>query len=169
MKIFTKSIFLSFLITATFSLPSNAVVDYKPDTDKKTNIVKKNKKAKKKGFLKRWKVNFILKKLKKLQKKVDDKAISKTANKSLVVGASSAVSLVAGALTAFSNISILPALFLIGSIFLTIFGIILSLGVLRRTKHDKEKFRKERKKAFLGLFLSLLIIIIPTLVFFSFA
>ncbi len=77
MQVFNKSVLLFFLFIIAFSIPSNAVIDYKSDAGKKTIVVKKQKKAKRKGLLKRWRNNFIQKKLKKLQKKLKTKPSQK--------------------------------------------------------------------------------------------
>jgi len=86
MKVLNKSLFLLFLFMLIFSVRSNAVIDYKPDADKKTTIVKKHKQAKKKGLFKRWKEKFMLKKFKKLQKKIDQSSINEKANTLLILG-----------------------------------------------------------------------------------
>ena len=167
MNVINKSSILFFLFIISFSLPSNAVIDYKPDAEIKTTIVKKRKKAKKKGLFKRWKEKFFLKKMKKLQKKVDDKTISKAAKTSLKVGVSSTILLAIGIFTLFSPILAVPFICLAAALFLAIFADILSLAVLRKTKHDKEKYKKERRQALIGLFFALLTGIIPLLAFLS--
>jgi uncharacterized membrane protein YiaA len=108
-----------------------------------------------------------LKKLKKLQKKVDDKTISKAAKTSQTVGASSTMMLAVGVFTIFSNIVAIPIICLLAALCLAIYGDILSLAVLRKTKHDRKKYKKERRQAFTGLFFSLLTGIIPLLAFLS--
>lgn len=160
MKVFNKSSFLVFLFTITFSIPSNAVIDYKPDTDKKTTIVKKHKKAKKKGFFKRWKEKFFLKKLKKLQKKIDKTSINKKANASLILGVGSVLMLAAALLTGFIGSAVTFIFFGVAGLS-AIIGDFISFSILKKTKEEKEKYRKERKKTKWGFTLSLLVGLIP--------
>ena len=157
MKIFTKSTFLLLLFITTFSIPSNAVIDYKPDADKKTTIVNKHKKAKKKGLFKRWKEKFILKKFKKLQKKIDKTSINKRAKISLILGVGSffmlILSVLSGLLVGFIALAGLSALV----------GDFISISTLKKTKDSKEEYRKERRTAKWGLAFSLLTGLLPLL------
>ncbi len=170
MKAFTKSSLLLFLIIATFSIPSNAVINYKPDVEKKTTIIKKQKKAKKRGLFKRWKEQLVLMKLKKQHKKVKDKTIKKRANRSLFFGV---VSLIFWALAYLSLViasdSLLVALLIL--IFLSaLMGSIFSISTLRKTKESNVQNKKERRKAIWGLAISLIsglpvLVILPFVIF----
>ncbi len=155
--LFTKHNILFFLFFITFSIPSNAVIDYKPDAEKESTIVKKNKKAKKKGLLKRWKEKWILKKIKRLQKKENDKTMAKKANSSLLLGIGSLV------LFLIALVSELNIFLLVITGLLAILGDIFSILVLRKTKDEKGKYRKERRTAKMGLTFSLLTGLIPLL------
>jgi hypothetical protein len=163
-----KSSFLLFLFIISFSIPSNAVIDYKPDAEKKNTIIKKQKKAKKKGLFKRWKERLILKKLKKQQNKIDDKTISKYATRSLKVGKASFISLILGGIAVFTTGSAVFSTILLITAILAIYGNILSLSTLSNTKHDPEKYKEERRKAKKGLIFSLLTGIIPLIAFLIF-
>ncbi len=164
---FTKHSILFFFCIIVFSIPANAVIDYKPEPEKKTTISNKKKKAKKKGLFKKWKEKWILKKLKKQQKNIDDKSISKYAAKSLKVGKGSFISLILGVVSVLT-IPVLFIVFIIIAAILAIYGNILSLSVLSNTKHDPEKYKEERKKAKWGLTFSLLTGIIPLIAFLIF-
>jgi hypothetical protein len=154
---FAKHNILFFLFIITFSIPSNAVIDYKPDAEKKTTIIKKQKKATKKGLFKRWKEKWILKKIKKLQKKENDKTMAKKANSSLLIGIGSLV------LFIIALISGLNVFLLVITGLLAILGDIFSISVLNKTKYEKGKYRKERRTAKVGLTFSLLTGLIPLL------
>ena len=158
MKVFTKSSFLFFLFIISFSIPSNAVIDYKPDAEKKTTIIKKQKKAKKKGFLKKWREKFILRKISKEQ------SFKKKARLSLIIGIGSFLMAIAalvllgagsGAGFVFAGVAVISS----------IIGDFLSISILKKTKDSKEKYKKERKKAKWGLALSLSTLIVPLLSF----
>ncbi len=155
MNIFTK--FLLFIIFTAFSIPSNDEIHYKHDREKKTTIAKKHKKAKMKGLFKRWKEKWILK---RFTKKAGQEKISKRANTSLILGASSIMSVGVGILGAYSSLYLLlPLIFFSLAIVLAIIGSIHSLKFLGKTGHDPKTYRRDRRRAFLGLFLSLLCII----------
>ncbi len=160
MQVFNKFSLLLFLFIITFSIPSNAAIDYKPDAEKKTTISKKQKKAKKKGLFKRWKEKRVLKKLKKRQKKVKGKSVAKDAKRSKLLGISSFVALfiaiaspfvfiaIASPFVGIQALQIIALLFAVGS---AIYGRHLAVSVLRQTKNQPEKYKEERKMAKKGL------------------
>ena len=159
----TKYNILFFLFIVAFSIPSNAVIDYKPDAEKKNSIIKKQKKAKKKGLFKRWKEKIVLKKLKKGQKKTKADSIKRIANLSLALGiipyASGVLSyliilLLLNISYAITNILIITLIFL--GLLSSFIGIFTSRSVLKRIRESNEDFQNSRKKASLGLTLSMI-------------
>ena len=154
MQVFNKFSLLLFLFIITFSIPSNAAIDYKPDAEKKTTISKKQKKAKKKGLFKRWKEKRVLKKLKKRQKKVKGKSVAKDAKRSKLLGISSFVALFIAIVLPYLSIAIatpgILALYIIALLYTVgsaIYGRYLAVSVLRHTKNQPEKYKEERKMA----------------------
>ena len=154
---FTKHSILFFFCIIVFSIPANAVIDYKPEPEKKTTINNKKVKAKKRGLLKRWKERLILKRLNKEQ------SFERKANLSLILGISSLVMAIGALLVLLLAGSgagfVLAAISVISSII----GSYLSWSILKKTKDSKKKYRKERRKAKWVLGLSLSTVIVPAL------
>lgn len=159
MIFFHKSSLLFFIFFITFSVPSNAVIDYKLEVVKKNTIAKKHTKTKKKGLVKKWKEKVVLKKLNKIQKKIEKSSINKKANTSRILGIVSFLMLIVGIISG-------PSLAILVIAGLLAVGVdIMAISILKKTKNEKEKYKKERRVAKWGLTFSLLTGLIPLLAF----
>jgi len=153
MKKVKLPLYLMLFFCLLFPVTQQAV-NSTPKTNQKETV---HKKQKKKGF-KVWVQKRILKRLEKAANKT---SLDKQANFSLLFGILGLILFFVILLTFISSAGGSAAI-LIPAVF-AIVGDVLSIGVLRKTRNDKVKFKKERLKAKWGLGLSLAIGGIPLL------
>lgn len=154
---------LVILISGSLADPVHAVntvplseVDVETIAD--SEVIGKVKKPKKMGFLKKWLIKRAVKKIKKKIEKDPDffDRQQDLAAISLGAGIISFLLLFAGLFN--------PIIWIVAAI-LAIVGDVLSIGVLHRTKDDKETYKRQRRMATWGLIFSLLTGVLPLALF----